>query len=137
LTIRSIRVACAVIEDDGRVLAAQRSEKMNMPLKWEFPGGKLHEGESAEECLAREIYEELGVRAVVGRPLPPVFHRYVDFDIELLPFVCTLEEGEMTLAEHRAIAWVAPCDLKELDWPEADLPVIESYLESLKGESKP
>lgn len=133
MTIRSIRVACAVIEDGGRVLAAQRSEKMNMPLKWEFPGGKLHEGESAEECLVRELYEELGVRAVVGRPLPPVFHRYADFDIELLPFVCALGDGEIALAEHSAIAWVAPCDLKELDWPEADLPVIESYLESLAG----
>lgn len=131
---RSIRVACGVIEDGDKVLAAQRSETMNMPLKWEFPGGKLHEGESAEECLVRELYEELGVRAIVGRPLPPVFHSYVDFDIELLPFVCTIKEGEISLAEHRAIAWVTPHELGKLDWPEADMPVIASYLESLGGE---
>jgi len=131
---RSIRVACAVIEDGDKVLAAQRSETMNMPLKWEFPGGKLHEGESAEECLARELYEELGVRAIVGRPLPPVFHSYVDFDIELLPFVCAIKEGEISLAEHRAIAWLAPHELGALDWPEADIPVIASYLASLEGQ---
>lgn len=131
----SIRVSCAVIEDGGRVLAAQRSETMNMPLKWEFPGGKLHEGESAEECLARELLEELGVRAVVGRPLPPVFHSYTDFDIELLPFVCAIESGEISLVEHRAIAWVTPHELGTLDWPEADIPVIASYLESL-GEAR-
>lgn len=136
MTIQSIKVACGVIEDRGKVLVAQRSETMSMPLKWEFPGGKLHEGESAEDCLVRELYEELGVIAVVGRQLPPVFHRYVDFDIELLPFVCTLKEGEISLTEHRAIAWVAPCKLGELDWPEADIPVIASYLESLKGERK-
>lgn len=127
----SIRVACAVIEDGDKVLAAQRSETMNMPLKWEFPGGKLHEGESAEDCLVRELYEELGVRARVGRPLPPVFHSYADFDIELLPFVCTLVDREISLAEHRAIIWVEPRELKALDWPEADIPVIASYLESL------
>lgn len=128
----SIRVACAVIEEDGKVLAAQRSETMNMPLKWEFPGGKLHKGESAEECLRRELMEELGIRVRIQRALPPVYHCYDDFAIELIPFVCSLEGGNLLLNEHRAIAWISPLHLTELDWPAADIPVIASYLASLK-----
>lgn len=128
---KTIRVACAVIEDGGTVLAAQRSETMNMPLKWEFPGGKLLTGESAEACLARELMEELGVRIRIVRPLPPVFHCYEDFTIELIPFVCTLAGGALQLHEHRAIAWLPPRLLPELDWPAADIPVIASYLASL------
>jgi 8-oxo-dGTP diphosphatase len=129
-----IRVACAVIEDDGKVLAAQRSETMNMPLKWEFPGGKLHDGESPEECLARELAEELGIRVWIERALPPVFHCYDDFAIELIPFVCSVAGGNLLLNEHRAIAWLSPDQLPELDWPAADIPVIASYLASLKKE---
>jgi len=129
---RSIRVACAVIEDDGKILAAQRSETMSMPLKWEFPGGKLHDGESAEECLARELMEELGVRVRIKRALPPVYHCYDDFAIELIPFVCSLAGGNLLINEHRAIAWRSPHQLTELDWPAADIPVIASYLALLK-----
>jgi 8-oxo-dGTP diphosphatase len=131
VTDKAIRVACAVIEDEGKVLAAQRSETMSMPLKWEFPGGKLHEGEKPEECLARELNEELGIRVRIERALPPVFHRYEDFAIELIPFVCTLAGGMLLLHEHRALAWVSPHQLTELDWPAADIPVIASYLASL------
>ncbi len=128
---KTVRVACAVIEDGGMILAAQRSETMHMPLKWEFPGGKLKEGESAEVCLIRELMEELGVRVRIVRALPPVFHCYGDFTIELIPFVCTLAGGALQLHEHRAIAWLPPRLLSELDWPAADIPVIASYLASL------
>ena len=64
--MRHLRVACAIIERDGRVLAAQRSAAMTLPLKWEFPGGKIEAGESPEECLIRELMEELGVTVLVG-----------------------------------------------------------------------
>jgi 8-oxo-dGTP diphosphatase len=128
-----VRVACAVIEDGGTVLAAQRNETMHMPLKWEFPGGKLHAGESAEACLARELMEELGVHIRILRPLPPVFHCYEDFTIELIPFVCAIAGGNLQLHEHRAIAWLKPQLLSGLDWPAADIPVIASYLASLQS----
>jgi 8-oxo-dGTP diphosphatase len=122
-----IHVACAVIERDGLVLAAQRSATMAMPLAWEFPGGKIHHGESPEECLRRELVEELGIRVRVGRPLPLSTHSYPSFTITLYPFVCSIEAGEITLNEHAAVAWLTPERLHELEWAEADLPVIEAY----------
>lgn len=129
---RPIRVACAVIEDGCKVLAAQRNTTMSMPLKWEFPGGKLHDGETPEECLERELAEELGIRITNRHPLPVVFHQYDDFTIELIPFVCSLAGGELVLHEHRALAWLSPEELNSLDWPAADIPVIASYLAFLQ-----
>jgi len=125
---RIVRVACAVIEDAGKILATQRNTTMSMPLKWEFPGGKLHAGESPEECLARELEEELGIRVTIKHALPPVHHCYEEFTIELIPFVCALAGRTLVLHEHRAMAWLSPHELQELDWPAADLPVIASYL---------
>lgn len=123
-----VHVACAIIERDGLVLAAQRSEGMNLPLKWEFPGGKLEAGETPGECVIRELHEELAVRVGIGPALPAATHSYDTFTVTLYPFVCSLDSGEITLHEHRAIAWLEPERLPELDWAEADLPVIADYL---------
>lgn len=133
---RHIEVACAVIEKGGLVLAAQRSEAMSMPLKWEFPGGKIHEGESTEECLLREIEEELGVTVAIKGPLEPVAWEYADFTITLHPFICEITDGEIILHEHRAIKWLRPGELCSLDWPEADMPVIEEYLAKAGDENR-
>jgi 8-oxo-dGTP diphosphatase len=65
--MKHIHVTCAIIEKDGKVLSTQRSESMSMPLKWEFPGGKIKAGESPSECLHRELQEELGVEVEIGR----------------------------------------------------------------------
>ncbi|HEY3309627.1 MAG TPA: (deoxy)nucleoside triphosphate pyrophosphohydrolase [Desulfuromonadaceae bacterium] len=124
-----LHVACAIIEHEGKVLAAQRSEKMSMPLKWEFPGGKLEKGETPEQCLVREVREELGVGIIIQQALPLARHAYETFHITLYPFVCSLfNNAIMTLHEHRAVAWVEPGRLSELDWAAADLPVICEYL---------
>jgi len=122
---RHLEVACAIIERDGLILAAQRSGSMSLPLKWEFPGGKIREGERPEECLARELVEELGVVVTVGEALPRTTHDYRDFTVTLHPFFCVIESSEMTLHEHAAICWLPPDRLAELDWAEADLPIIE------------
>jgi mutator protein MutT len=128
-SIRHIHVACAVIERDGLVLAAQRSATMSLPLKWEFPGGKLEAGESPEECLRRELVEELGVTISVGRALPLHTHAYDSFTVTLYPFVCALESDTITLHEHAAMVWLQPEELHTLDWAEADWPVIRTYLQ--------
>ncbi len=130
--IRKIDVACALIERDGLVLAAQRSETMSLPLKWEFPGGKIDAHESAESCLEREIEEELGVGIRIVAPLPPSDWCYPDFAITLHPFVCTLAGEEIRLLEHKEIRWLSPARLHELDWAEADAPVLENYFRYLE-----
>ncbi len=123
-----VHVACAIIERDGLVLAAQRSESMNLPLKWEFPGGKLEAGETPGECVVRELHEELDVRVGVGPALPTATHSYATFTVTLYPFLCSLDSGEMIVREHRAVVWLEPGRMLELDWAEADLPVIADYL---------
>ena len=131
-----IHVACAIIERDGLVLAAQRSAAMSLPLKWEFPGGKIEPGESLVECLVRELHEEMGVTIGVGKPLAVTTHSYSTFTVSLHPFVCSIEAGTIVLHEHAKIAWVAPDQLPLLDWAEADGPIIADYLQ-LFSESTP
>jgi len=126
-----IRVTCAIIERDGLVLAAQRGASMRMPLKWEFPGGKIEPGEGAEACLHRELREEMGLSVVVKRALPPSTHRYPAFTVNLYPFVCAIRSGEMTLNEHHAVVWLKPDDLPTRDWLEADVAVVEAYRQGL------
>ncbi|MEI6215552.1 MAG: (deoxy)nucleoside triphosphate pyrophosphohydrolase [Desulfuromonadales bacterium] len=124
---RHVHVACAVVERDGLILAAQRSANTSLPLKWEFPGGKLEEGESPEECLKREMFEEMGVGIAISDALNLHTHSYPDFTVTLYPFRCSLEPGEITLHEHAALCWLPPEQLHELDWAEADLSVINDY----------
>jgi 8-oxo-dGTP diphosphatase len=126
--MKHIHVTCAIIERDGLVLAARRSASMSLPLKWEFPGGKINTGESPEECLRRELVEELGIRVGVASGLSPSTYHYPTFTVTLYPFICSIEAGEIVLHEHAAIAWLPPAKLPTLDWAEADLPVIEAYL---------
>ncbi len=130
--MKPIQVACAIIEKEGKVLATQRSKSMSLPLKWEFPGGKIHDGESLRECLRRELQEELGIEAVIGHPLSPVTYNYQVFSVTLHPFICKIISGEITLHEHAALAWLTPLELHTLDWAEADVPVIASYREFIK-----
>ena len=136
LSKRHIHVACALIERDGLVLAAQRGVGMSLPHKWEFPGGKLEPGESPEECLQREMVEEMGVEVSIGRALPLFTHHYDMFTVTLYPFVCSLQSPEITLHEHAAIAWLLPGQLHTLDWLEADRPLLEMYL-NLTSSSDP
>jgi 8-oxo-dGTP diphosphatase len=102
---------------------------MSLPLKWEFPGGKIHDGETPEECLRRELVEEMAIHVRVGQALPETTHSYQDFTVTLYPFVCAIESGEIILHEHAAVAWLPPERLLELDWAEADLPLLKAYTE--------
>lgn len=100
---------------------------MSMPLKWEFPGGKIKPGETPEECLKREVREELGIEIELRAPLQSVSHQYPDFMVTLYPFICSISSGEIILHEHAALVWRVPAELQRLDWAEADGPVLEEY----------
>ncbi len=126
--IKHIHVTCAIIEHEGLVLATQRSATMSMPLKWEFPGGKIEPGESRKTCLQRELLEELGIQAIIRKSLPSSVYRYPSFTITLYPFLCTIEPGSIILHEHAAMRWMPADELITLDWAEADVPVLECYL---------
>lgn len=123
-----LQVTCAIIEHEGKVLVCQRSDRMKLPLKWEFPGGKIKTGESKEECLHREIREELGIEIQIIQELSLVAHHYPDFSLYLYPFVCNYTSGELRLAEHAQAIWINPENLMDYDWAAADIPVAKEYL---------
>ncbi|WP_291320619.1 (deoxy)nucleoside triphosphate pyrophosphohydrolase [Desulfonatronospira sp.] len=123
-----IHVTCAIIERNGLVLAARRSAFMQMPLKWEFPGGKIRAGEDPGECLKREIREELTLEIDIADALSPATHHYPDFIVTLYPFICKAKTSGFKLTEHAEAAWFPPGELTGLDWAEADLPVLDAYL---------
>jgi len=129
---KHIHVSCAIIERDGLVLSALRSASKNLPLKWEFPGGKIEPGEGPEECLKRELVEEMGVEIAIGRALTPATHHYHAFTVTLYPFVCSIVAGDVTLFEHADARWLPAEEMLELDWAEADLPIIAEY-QSIAG----
>jgi len=128
-SLAPIPVVCAVIVRDGRILIAQRPPTKLMPLKWEFPGGKVEPGETAETAIVREIREELGCVIVPHRALPRFDHDYRTVVITMIPFVCVLASGspEPQPHEHVAVAWVTPAELRTYDLAAADWPVIEAF----------
>lgn len=122
-----VPVVCAVIERDGRVLIAQRPSDKLLPLKWEFPGGKVEAGEDPAAAIIREIREELGCAIVITQALPRFTHDYKTVVIEMIPFVCSLAPGssEPHPHEHVAVAWVLSTELRTYDLAAADWPVVK------------
>jgi 8-oxo-dGTP diphosphatase len=131
--VKHLHVTCGVIERNSLVLAVQRSATMSLPLKWEFPGGKVNRNESYEDCLRRELLEELGLHIRIRQRLEPSTHQYPMFLITLYPFICLIEAGEPELREHAALCWLSPSELGTLDWAAADIPVLESYCRAVQS----
>ena len=123
-----LNVTCAIILFQNKILVTQRSESMKLPLKWEFPGGKLEMGESEEACIIREIKEELNLNILPLKKLSNCIHDYGSFQINLIPFVAEHISGEIQLSEHKAYQLLDKKELLSLDWAEADLPIVEEFL---------
>ncbi len=123
-----VPVTCAIIELDDKVLVVQRSEQMKMPLKWEFPGGKIEPNETEEECIQREIKEEINIEIeIIDKLNPSIFH-YPTISIELIPFIAKHTGGKIKLKEHSEFRLLEKEELSNLDWAEADIPVLNEYL---------
>lgn len=103
---------------------------MSLPLKWEFPGGKIEPGETAGACLIREIKEELHVDVEIVASLPANTHQYPNVTIQLIPFVCRITLGQILLKEHLDFKWLPKDELLALDWAEADVAVVRWYVET-------
>ena len=128
--MKTIEVVAAVIFIENRVLCVQRSRhtKEYKSLKWEFPGGKVEVGESREEALVREIREELSVDIEVSEFFMTVEHTYPDFHLTMHVFKCVLDQGEITLNEHVDMKWLKVEELDQLDWAEADIPIVNRLM---------
>ena len=124
--------ACALIDPDGRVLIAQRPIGKPMSGLWEFPGGKVEQGEAPEQTLIRELKEELGIVVNVACLAPLTFasHSYPDFHLLMPLYVCRRWEGTVRALEAQQLAWVRPNRLRDYPMPPADEPLI-SHLMSL------
>jgi len=132
-----ISVTCAVIRnDENEILVVQRGEATDHPFKWEFPGGKLAPEETEEECIIREIDEELSVEIVICGKLTIVDHDYGHKKIRLIPFICDTLDDMPFLSEHIAYKWVEEKDLMTMDFSEADVFVAQSYLNRIQSERK-
>ena len=127
-------VGGAIIRDnDGtiEVLCAQRGPGRAMSGYWEFPGGKVEPGETEEEALARELFEELDISVEVRSHVATTPYSYDFGDISLSVYVSTIEEGEPTRSEHQSLGWVPVADLSDLRWAPADIPAMEKRRDTL------
>jgi 8-oxo-dGTP diphosphatase len=122
---RRFNVVGAVIVRDERVLAAMRGPSGSLPNMWEFPGGKIEDGESPQEALAREIGEELLVDIRVGDEILTTVHDYEFGVVTLSTYYCELRGGTPQPTEHAAIRWLAPDELASVEWAPADVPAVE------------
>jgi 8-oxo-dGTP diphosphatase len=128
-----IPVTAAVIVKEGKVLIAKRRRAV-MGYSWEFPGGKLEDGETLEECLKREISEELGIVIEVGEELCASTHALsCRTTIRLFAFVATHVCGEFRLTDHEEIRWVTPPELDAYDFPEPDRPIVAALKQRSLG----
>ena len=125
--MKTINVAAAVIEKDGRIFATQRGYG-DYKDWWEFPGGKIEPGESPEEALVREIGEELHAVIRVGERLCTVEYDYPKFHMIMHCFLCELLSDNIELVEHEAAMWLAPGEFRDVRWLPSDIEVLEKYL---------
>ena len=119
------RVVAALIVENDRILACQRTRHQVMPLKWEFPGGKIEEGEQPRDALRRELEEELGIEATIGDEVARIQHEYPSgAAVELRFFEVHSYRGEIENRIFREVRWVERSKLPELDFLEADLTLV-------------
>ena len=125
--------AVALVDNEGRVLLAQRPEGKSMAGLWEFPGGKVEQGETPEFTLMRELHEELGIetRECCFSAIGFASHSYEEFHLLMPLFVCRVWEGGPKPLEHQALEWVLPQDMGDYPMPGADVPLIAQLRDRL------
>lgn len=122
--MKTIRVVAAIIVDGDKIFATQRGYG-EFKGGWEFPGGKIEEGESPEEALVREIEEELDAVVEVGELIDTVEYDYPNFHLSMDCFICTIKERNLVLKEHEDAKWLTKDTLHSVDWLPADLGLVE------------
>jgi len=118
-------VAAAILYHDGKILITKRLKKSHLGHCWEFPGGKLHDNETLEACVARECLEEIGVEVNPLHKIKKISHHYDELSVELHFFMCEILNGSPQALECEAFAWVSPSELENYEFPEADKELIQ------------
>lgn len=126
--LQPVLVTAAILWQNGRILLAQRPENDRMAGLWEFPGGKIEAGETPEDCLKRELLEELGIETQIGSLFMETGYQYPHINIILLAFHAMPVKGQMTLHSHAAITWALPHELMHYPLAPADVPIAEKLL---------
>ena len=130
--MRRIEVVAAIIYFKDKILCVQRPpNKYNyISEKFEFPGGKIEEGETKKEALERELIEELNITTKINSLFLTVVHQYPDFELTMHCFICEAKSKELNMNEHISLEWLALKDLKKLDWAAADIPIVDKLIEN-------
>jgi mutator protein MutT len=127
-----LEVTCAVIIHHNKVFAARRPFHKSNGGLWEFPGGKRHDNELLDDCLTRELEEELKVSVEIIEALSPVHHFEAHQPFVLYPFICKMKEQYIDLQEHIEYKWLEVSELQTLEWSPADMPVVEEITKRIK-----
>jgi 8-oxo-dGTP diphosphatase len=126
MSSQALNVVCALVFSGGRVLAARRDHQRSFPLMWEFPGGKLEDGEAAEDALHRELEEELSLKVDIIRALPVLEFKQEGHHIALIPLLCPPAQKQAPVPlDHVEIRWILPGESDRLTWAPADIPLVE------------
>jgi len=133
--MKVVEVAAGLIYREGRYLIAQRKSGAHLAGFWEFPGGKREPGETLEECLRRELLEEIGIHIDVPIPFQIILHEYAEKTVELHFFCCRIEAGQAAAIDCAEIRWVWPHELADFEFPPADRPIIEALRRQTLGQS--
>ena len=129
--MKNIQVVAAIIIDNNKIFATQRGYG-DFKDGWEFPGGKIEEGETPEEALIREIKEELDTTINVNKKIVTVEYDYPNFHLSMDCFICNILEGDLVLKEHEASKWLSKDELYSVDWLPADKGIIEKIEDYMK-----
>lgn len=124
--MKTVNVVAAIIQNEDKILATQRGYG-EFKDGWEFPSGKIEQGETPQQALKREIKEELDTEITVGDLLTVVEHDYPTFHLSMQCFLCTIDYGKLTLKEHEAAKWLTRDQLDSVDWLPADVKVVDAY----------
>jgi len=135
--MKTVTTVAGIIKNEkGEILCTLRDQGKYdyVSFKWEFPGGKVEEGETQQETLTRELQEELEIEVKIGDFFYQVEHDYPDFHLSMALYECDLISKEMKMNVHKSIKWLKPEDIMTLDWAEADIPVAKLISKNCENE---